>query len=78
MPPFRFMSQSEVRDRVLSLLHKLTGDAVILILRIYAMYNCNRTVLWTLSGLLFAQIVAQLVVNGPLVARLTGQSILTL
>ena len=39
------------------------------------MYNCNKMLLRTLSILLFAQIVAQMVVTGPLVAQMIRQYI---
>lgn len=53
--------------------HLLCSDSVILILRIYAMYDRNRTLLYTLCALLVAQIGSECVMVVFITSRLQGK-----
>ena len=54
--------------------HLLTthDDSVILICRIYAIYACNKTLLYSLWALLVVQIMAETIVLAPIVAKMRG------
>ena len=47
----------------------LRNVTVILILRLYAMYDANRYILWLLSALLLAKIAAETAIIGPIAAH---------
>ena len=48
--------------------------AVVLLLRLYVMYDCNRALLLSLSALLAMQLVAESAIVGPIVAKMKRSS----
>ena len=46
---------------------------MILVLRVYAIYDRNQYLLWTLLGFLAGQIITEVAIMGPIAARMDSK-----